>query len=486
MLLGIDLGANHIKFVEARKTEMGYSIARWAEVPMPVGGYADGQVIAPKVVGQALKEALKTQYRPGTRQVALSVGGQTALVRRLALPKLPLKRLRHLLETQGEQWIPFLREGACFDIAIVNPNMSDHEQEVLLVAIPQRHVEAAAQALRLAGLRLAALDVDINAHYRAALAARSAPREGTVAVLDLDQERARLGLFSGGNLSAVRSLEVIPYTPGPGEPPPDPMMLEGFAVDVRRSLELMLSQNRGDTQLAALVVVSARWPAKEMMGLLERELQGEMGHRLSADFQVRPAASADTPPGTTLAFGLSMVEASLPSGLALLPRATVTEQNQRRWSNIVSLALVAGAGLYTAWWLSAMPALQTEESRLSLQLAKANQYLEREPQVTEEEKRSQELQPLLEVLAVRDPWHIVYPHFKELLPRGVKLTQFASQPPAIRFTGSAPDPESVAGLYQSLEDSPYFVDPVLTDSGAQGPPVSFNGHVVMAPREESK
>lgn len=451
---------------------------------MPVAAYSEGQVINPKEVGKTLKETLKTQFRPRTRHVALSVGGQSALVRRLALPKLPLRRLRSLLETQGDQWIPFLREGASFDIAVVEADLSEQEQEILLVAVPTRIVEGMAQALRYAGLRLAALDVDIAAHYRAALAARTAPREGVVGILDMDQDRARLGLFQDGTLATVRSLETIPYLPAPGEPPPDPMMLEGFAVDVRRALEMMLSQVRGNSLLSALAVVSARWPAKEMMGLLERELQGEMGHRLNTDFQVRPAASADMPPGSSLAFGLALTEASPPKGLDLLPRASLAEQRRSRFALTAGLALILGVGLYGLWWSQMMPAMEQTQRQLQVRVQKQNQLLEKEVQVRADEDLATRLRPIIEELKRAAPLAQMLPELKDLLPPGLVITALDYSTPELLMGGTAPGAETVTEFMEALEDSAFFDAPlILNYSELPGQGAQFELSVNASPRE---
>lgn len=477
ILLGIDLSATVIRMAQASRTKDGYKPDHvWAERPMPAGAYRDGQILDPHAVGQAIKDGLR-QFKPRTRQVAVGVGSQTALVRRAALPRLKPERLRAMLETQGDSWIPFLQEGASFDLLVVNPTLNEREQEVLIVAIPNRLLTGLTAALKTAGLKLAAVEVDALALYRAALAKRAAPAEGAVVTLKIDPDRFRLGLIDDGLLVALRNLDAVPLAN-----PTAPIITENFLSNLRRSLELMLTQIKEPKPLRRLVVAAdSVWP-EELVTLVIRELQTNMPGSLAPEFSVSQLSALETPGGTDLAFGLSLVQALGPVPLRLLARPTAAERRQQRISLGCSILLLVGTTTYSHFWHQEEPRLEQQQTKLEQNLAQLQEALAKEPELTAEEARAKSLLPLLKQMDRFDPWSVAFPDLKALLPEGLMVVSLAGAPPALEIVGTAVHASLVSQLLQRLADSPRFGEPVLKYSGAGTGPVSFSIEVTMSPR----
>ncbi len=477
----MELAGGSIRLVKAQHSSGGSSIARTAEVEFPPEVYRDGQIFNPTAFGKAVKEAIKTQLGGAPKQVALSVGGQGVLVRRVGLPKLKKNDLRHLMETQGDQWIPFLREGAAFDLRVVNPNAGEHQQEVLLVAVPTRYIDYATSVLKTAGLKLAALDVDVSAVYRAAVAHGAAPAQGTVAVLDLSQEKPRLGLFHDGILVSARSLDTRINRSGAG------MVLPGFGddlpVEVRRSVELMFTPLPEGTLLSALVVND---PVRngELLEGLEREITTTFQDRLGPSFRLAGEIDRNTDPRMALSFGLALTQTGEPQFFDLMPRPTVAEKRQSRLVTFLTLFVIAALGAYGYLWSLQMPALAEEQAAKQTELTKLQEGLARESQIAYEEQKEKMLQPLIAELNKSDPWVAIHAHLKELLPPGVKVTGLSVSAGKATFSGTAPKPDQVAELMNALDKSPYFLNPILSTSGSTDEiPANFSISVELATRE---
>lgn len=414
-MLGLDFGTYSIKAVHARQAGNGYEVARWAEVSTPEGAITEGQVNPGPELAAARRDLLQ-KLGPGPRETAVAIPAQLALVRRIAMPKLPARRLRALIEGQGHQFIPFFRDGATFDFVVVNPNLSEKEQELLLVAVPTSPVDKLRAALRAAGLRLAAVDVDMLALYRAALAAGTLTPGAPAALLDAGHRRARLGLFADGYPNMVRTLDVLPLLPGEAEPPPDVRYLapEEFAVEVRRTMEILLGQARTGAVpglLRPLVGTGHGGPAgggtAQRLGLPQRgrTAGGGSGRRGRA-------------PGLALAFGLSLCTAVKPHRLALLPRPPLDAQRQRRIAAAFLAASVVGSGAYGWFWYQKDLQMQADTVRLTQAIATHNAYLAREKDIAAQEALRKGFDPLLAAYNISEPWSVLYPHLRSLLPPG--------------------------------------------------------------------
>lgn len=433
---------------------------RFAEVPTPAEAIAGGQVVPGPALVAALKE-LRKKLGGGPREVATAIPANLALVRRLAMPKLPVKKLRSLLETQGQQFIPFYRDGATFDFVVTNPNLSPNELEILLVAVPTVVVERLQAAIRADGLKLVSLDIETVAQYRAGVALGEIQAGAHAAVLDVGHRRARLGLFSNGWPTIIRTMDVLPLLPTYGEPPADVRFLdpEEFAVELRRTVEILLSQSRPDDTVAAMLL-SARWESPDVVSLLEEEMR--VGGRTAPDFRVALTGGPVVAPGFSMAFGLALALAAPPIRLTLLPRPPMDVVKQRRLAGIILFLSLLGAGAYGWYWYQDDLRLAEERIKLDKAMAEHNTYIAKtEPVVKAVEARAKEFEPLRTALNEKEPWSVFYPHLRSLLPTGVELQNINLSGQNLTLAGKASTPEALAEFVQKLHTSPMVVPPVL-------------------------
>lgn len=467
-VLGIDLGGGQLRLAEVcREGEGRFALRGWHVAEVPPAALLNGQVLPGPHLAAALKAAL-AHVRPGARRAVIGLGPQVAVVRRILLPRVPPPRLRALVEMQGSDWIPFWREGACFDLAVTDPAAGAREQEVLLVAVPLPLVRGLQASLRRAGLCLAGIDLDVIGLYRAAVATGAVAGEGAVALVDGTAAPARFGLVVGGFPAVIRHLQ-------PGE--------STLAVELRRTIDVTLARLRGAPPLAACV---AALPG-DGPGLLQHELGEGLPGRLARGFTVVAPIPAGLPPAAAVAVGLALGPAAGPCRLRLLPRPTGARLRERRLLAALLAAALVGAASFVDTQRRAVRELQQRAARLEEPLAASRRALAGEPQVAAREARLQQNAALLDYMLQNVPWSEAYPRLLALLPPGVELDAAGGELPQVTLRGTAESPAALAALVDALAGSDLFQDPEVQQyrPGQAGAPGAFAMRVTLRSRKVS-
>jgi Tfp pilus assembly PilM family ATPase len=307
VIIGLDIGSRRIKAVEARGGKRP-KVRRTAQVPTPEGAVQGGVVVQPERLATALKSVVQ-RLRAPAKEVAVAVGGSVAFLRRMPLPVMPAEELRSMLELQTDRFIPFAKEGAEFDLAILG-EAGNGEMHVLLAAAPAKAVAGLMQACKAARLKLVKVDVEPLALQRGLVAAGCVGEFESIGILDLGHELARLSLFEDGKPLLTRNLELGPeFQQAQAEAREDenlPARLADLLLDLRRSLDFALAQYQGALPSRLLLVGGgARLPGLDR--ICTDYLRQNVA-RLPEEFAVLvPDLSlARLEPGELLAFGLAL------------------------------------------------------------------------------------------------------------------------------------------------------------------------------------
>lgn len=307
VIIGLDIGSRRIRAVEAKGGKRP-RVRRTAEVATPEGALHGGVVQDPQRLAAALKSVMQ-RVKASSTEVAVAVSGSATFLRRMPLPEMPESELRGMLELQMDRFIPFAKDGAEFDLAVLG-EAGGGEMHVLLAAAPSRVVEGLQEACRLARLKLVKIDVEPLALQRGLVAIGICGEHESVGILDIGQESARLSLFEAGNPLLTRNLdpgdEARQAFAAPEAQSVEAEVLADLLLDLRRSLDFALAQYQSapPTRLW-LVGGGARMP-----GLAEMcsEYLLNSVSRLPDDFRVElPDLSlVRLNPGELLAFGLAL------------------------------------------------------------------------------------------------------------------------------------------------------------------------------------
>ncbi|MCU1437696.1 MAG: pilM [Naasia sp.] len=170
-VVGIDFGKGVVRAAEVQDpTGARPILLRSHELPLPQGAVVGGEVRNIDAVAEVLR-LLWNQAGFKTKKVVLGMGNQRVLVRELAVPKMPLDRIREALPFQVQDLLPVPVGDALLDFYPIVEGEADGQPVIngLLVAAVRGAVESNVEAAVAAGLDPIAVDLIPFALTRALL-----------------------------------------------------------------------------------------------------------------------------------------------------------------------------------------------------------------------------------------------------------------------------------------------------------------------------
>jgi type IV pilus assembly protein PilM len=207
-MVGLDIGTNYIKVVEARLGRGGVEVTALGVFPTPANVIDNNVVLDPAALGQAIKESLQ-RAGVSSRRVVSSVAGQSSLVVRIiAVPKMTLSELKETMKWEVERHVPFAAEQTIMDYEPLSPpdQVPDGANMDVLLAVAQEDlIHGHVASLQAAGLQPVAIDIEPLASSRALLELANGSTAGTVAVVDLGATTSDISIFQDGLIRFTRS-----------------------------------------------------------------------------------------------------------------------------------------------------------------------------------------------------------------------------------------------------------------------------------------
>lgn len=157
--LGIDLGANSLKIVQIA----GNKLVRWAYKELDL---KDANPDAPVSERMAALTRLVTEFlqeeKKAPKTAAISVSGNSVIVRYVKLPKLSREDLEKTIQFEAEPYIPFAIPEVNMGFHILGDVVEDGQakMETVLVAAKKELIDQRLGVLTASGLRPVVVDVD--------------------------------------------------------------------------------------------------------------------------------------------------------------------------------------------------------------------------------------------------------------------------------------------------------------------------------------
>lgn len=201
--VGLDIGSEMIKVVEAKKGKNGPTITGLGIAPIPEGAIENSLILDPVAVGQAIK-ALLAENGIKTKSVVSAVAGQSSVVVRvIEVPKMTREELTETMKFEVERQVPLPLSEVLMDFEpIERPGDPPDPQsmEVLLAVAQQDMVNSHVEALFAAGLAPKAIDVEPLASSRALIETDPTAKNQTVAIVDIGANSTDFDIYDGGML----------------------------------------------------------------------------------------------------------------------------------------------------------------------------------------------------------------------------------------------------------------------------------------------
>ena len=157
-VIGVDVGTNAVRAAEIVIGDRP-RLHRFGQVALPLGAVHEGEVVDVVAVSDALKR-LWREVGFGSKSVRVGLASPRVILRIVDIPMLNDAETRSALALQLDDYVPIRMEDTVFDFQPLPPSDDPGpDRRVLLAAAHQDAVRPLVEAVRSAGLRVAAVDV---------------------------------------------------------------------------------------------------------------------------------------------------------------------------------------------------------------------------------------------------------------------------------------------------------------------------------------
>ena len=201
-VLGIDISSTTVKLLELSREGDRYRVESYAVAPLPPEAVVEKNVNQVETVGTLISD-LVVRSKTRAKQAVAAVSGSAVIIKTIAMPAgLSEEDLEAQLTVEADQYIPYPLEEVALDFEELGPVPGREDQvSILLAACRQENIESRVDALEVAGLTPAIMDVEVFAMERAlALLQTQMPASGpqTIAMVDIGASMTTLSVFADG------------------------------------------------------------------------------------------------------------------------------------------------------------------------------------------------------------------------------------------------------------------------------------------------
>jgi len=196
-LVGVDIGTTSIKVCQLKAGRKGLELVRFGYEALDSQVVVDGQVMDANVVTELIQKIFK-ESKIRQRDVAVSVSGQAAIIRKISVPLMTDAELDEQIQWEAEQHIPFDIKDVQVDHQVLSRSPDEGQMEVLLVAAKKDQIEDYASLIRAAKLRPVVCDIDAFSVQNLFESSRGLDPSQTLALVNVGATLSSLNIIAGG------------------------------------------------------------------------------------------------------------------------------------------------------------------------------------------------------------------------------------------------------------------------------------------------
>jgi type IV pilus assembly protein PilM len=204
-LVGIDIGTSSIKVCQLKETRKTSTLVRFGYAELAPQTIVDGQVMDAGAVVEGLLRVFH-DARIKQKEVALSVSGQTVIIRKIAVPIMTAAELDEQIHWEAEQHIPFKIEDVQIDYQVLRRRPEASQMDLLLVAAKRDQISDYAQLARDAKLKPVVCDIDAFAVQNMFEFSRGLSPDQTIALINVGTSLSSLNIVANGVSSFTREI----------------------------------------------------------------------------------------------------------------------------------------------------------------------------------------------------------------------------------------------------------------------------------------
>lgn len=164
-VLGIDIGTGSLKLIELNFKNERPVVTKLAIADFSNNLFEDGRLVKPDELTSLLQHQLATGGF-SSREAVIAIGGRAIFIREVVFPQMAEDELKEAIKWDMEKYVPYAPDSFYYDFSIMGTANNGLEMRVLLVAAPKYHIDALVSVVKLAGLKLIAVDGEAFALYR--------------------------------------------------------------------------------------------------------------------------------------------------------------------------------------------------------------------------------------------------------------------------------------------------------------------------------
>lgn len=206
-LVGLDIGSRTIKAAEIIETKKGQILKKFGLTDIAPGLIEEGTINDPEDVAESIRQLFKS-YNIKQRNVALSIGGYSVIVKKINVQTMAEEKLQESIQFEAEQYIPFDISDVNLDFQILGPNENNPNQmNVFLVAAKKEMVNDYVNLVNLAGLNPCIVDVEAFA-LQNIFEVNYDTEDENIALIDIGASKTSLNILKGSSSVFMRDVSL--------------------------------------------------------------------------------------------------------------------------------------------------------------------------------------------------------------------------------------------------------------------------------------
>jgi len=206
-LVGLDIGSRTIKAAEIIETKTGQVLKKFGMTDIAPGLIEEGTINDPEDVAESIRQLFKS-YNIKKRNVALSIGGYSVIVKKINVKTMDEEQLQESIHFEAEQYIPFDISDVNLDFQILGPNENNPNQmNVFLVAAKKEMVNDYINLTNLAGLNPCIVDVEAFA-LQNIFEINYDTEDENIALIDIGASKTSLNILKGSSSVFMRDVSL--------------------------------------------------------------------------------------------------------------------------------------------------------------------------------------------------------------------------------------------------------------------------------------
>ncbi len=203
--LGLDIGSSSVKLCELRSRRDTLHLETFDYVSLAPETIVDGELMNATEVSEAI-DTLLGRNKIRREQTALSVSGNTVIIKKITLPMMTDEELEESIQWEAEQFIPFDIEDVFIGFEVLNRRNDQGQMDVVLVAAKKEMINDYVGVCHRVGLKPVVVDVDSFAVQNMYEVNYGFMPDETVNLLDMGSSVISMNVVRGGVTNFTRDL----------------------------------------------------------------------------------------------------------------------------------------------------------------------------------------------------------------------------------------------------------------------------------------